>query len=68
MTRLFRIKDDGVEIELGSIGVQHEGWVWGIDNIVPMIGEETDGVGKDRRLILPPIYPSWSYAKAQARG
>jgi hypothetical protein len=47
---LYRVilKDYGVEIELGSIGVQHEGWVWGIDNIVPMIGEETDGVGKVR--------------------
>jgi len=62
------LKDDGVEIELGSIGIQHEGWVWGIDNIVPMIEEETDSVGKDRRLILPPIYPFLVNAKAQARG
>jgi hypothetical protein len=47
---LYRVilEDDGVEIELGSIGVQHEGWVSGIDNIVPMIGEETDGAGKVR--------------------
>jgi hypothetical protein len=33
------LKDGGVEIELGSIGVQYEGWVSGIDNIVPIIGK-----------------------------
>jgi hypothetical protein len=29
------LKNDGVEIELGSIGVQFDGWNWGIDNIIP---------------------------------
>jgi hypothetical protein len=27
------LKDDDVEIEVGSIGVQHESWVGGIDSI-----------------------------------
>jgi hypothetical protein len=30
------LKDDGEEIEVGSIGVQFDGWHWGIDNVIPM--------------------------------
>ena len=30
------LKDDGLEIEVGSIGMQFDGWHWGIDNIVPI--------------------------------
>jgi hypothetical protein len=34
-------KDDGLEVEIGSIGIQHgsgarEYWAWGIDNVIPM--------------------------------
>ena len=43
-------KDDGVEIEVGSIGVQFDGWHWGIDSIVPMGEEDGEGSGADRRL------------------
>jgi hypothetical protein len=43
------LKEDGVDIELGSIGVQHEGWVWGFDSVIPMRELETEGNGKDRR-------------------
>ena len=25
------LKDDGTEIEIGSIGAQFDGWAWGID-------------------------------------
>jgi len=47
-------KDGGVEIEVGSIGIQHgsgtaEGWVWGIDNIVPMREADSHGTGSDRK-------------------
>jgi hypothetical protein len=28
------LKVDGEEIEVGSIGVQHEGWMWGIDSAI----------------------------------
>jgi len=42
------LKDDGVEIEVGSIGVQFDGWHWGIDSIVPMREEDGEGSGKDR--------------------
>jgi hypothetical protein len=46
----FRVilKQDGDEIELGSIGVQFDGWHWGIDCVVPMASMESEGYGKDR--------------------
>ena len=42
------LKEDGLEIEVGSIGVQFDGWHWGIDSIVPMREEDGEGSGKDR--------------------
>jgi len=35
------LKDNGVAIEVGSIGVQHQAganaaWIWGIDTVIPM--------------------------------
>ncbi len=37
------LKDDGQEIEIGSIGIQHAAgartfWRWAIDTVVPMRG------------------------------
>jgi hypothetical protein len=34
------LKDEGLELEISSIGVQHgsgatEYWAWGIDNVIP---------------------------------
>ena len=43
------LKDDGLEIEVGSIGVQFDGWHWGIDNLVPMSEADGEGSGKDRK-------------------
>ena len=42
------LKDEGLEIELGSIGVQFDGWHWGIDRIVPVREQDGEGSGKDR--------------------
>jgi hypothetical protein len=53
------LKDDGVEIEVGSIGVQFDSWHWGIDNIVPMVGTETDGIGKDRKDCMRQFRAGW---------
>jgi hypothetical protein len=36
-------KDDGVEIEVGSIGIQFDGWAWGIDTAIPMKETEAQG-------------------------
>ena len=46
------IKDDGDEIEVGSIGIQHgvgttSSWTWGVDCVVPMRDTEDEGIGKD---------------------
>ena len=40
------IKDDGAEI--GSIGVQIEGWAWPIDTAIPMREDDARGTGSDR--------------------
>jgi hypothetical protein len=41
-------EDDGLETEIGSIGVQFDGWRWAIDNVIPMRDEDAAGIGKDR--------------------
>jgi hypothetical protein len=43
------LKDNGVEIELGSIGVQFEGWHWGVDAVVPMREVDAEGSGRSSR-------------------
>ena len=55
------LKDDGVEIEVGSIGLQHEGWVWvwGIDSAIPMRELETEGIGKDRKDCMRQFRAAW---------
>jgi hypothetical protein len=47
------LKDDGDEVEIGSISVQHSAsasyyWSWAIDTVIPMRSMETSGRGKDR--------------------
>ena len=54
------------KVEVGSIGIQHEGWVWGIDNIVPMIGAETDGVGRDRKDCMRQFRAAWDRFSADS--
>jgi hypothetical protein len=48
------LKDDDIEIDIGSIGIQHgtgatEYWVWGIDTVIPMREVDAQGRGKDRK-------------------
>ena len=47
------LEDDGDEIEIGSIGIQHAAgarsfWRWAIDTVVPMHGLEARGTGLGR--------------------
>jgi hypothetical protein len=54
------LKEDGVEIQLGSIGVQHGGgWTWGIDSVIPMRELETEGSGKDRKDCMRQFRAAW---------
>jgi hypothetical protein len=54
------LKDNGAEIELGSIGVQFDGWVWGIDSVIPMRELETEGSGKDRKDCMRQFRAAWN--------
>jgi hypothetical protein len=53
------LKEDGTEIEIGSIGVQFDGWSWGIDTTIPMRDADAEGTGKDRRDCMRQFRPAW---------
>jgi hypothetical protein len=53
------VKEDGDEIAVGSIGVQFDGWHWGIDCVIPMRELETDGSGKDRKDCMRQFRAAW---------
>jgi len=53
------VKDGGAEIEVGSIGIQHEGWVWGIDSVIPMRELDTEGSDKDRKDCMRKFRAAW---------
>ena len=48
------LKDDGLEIEIGSIGIRYgsgttQGWTWAIDTIIPVRDTEAEGTGSNRQ-------------------
>ena len=53
------LEDDGQETEIGSIGVQFNGWRWAIDNVIPMRDEDTAGIGKDRNDCMRQFRAAW---------
>ena len=58
------LKDDGLEYEIGSIGIQQgsagtEYWAWGIDTVVPMRDIGAQGRGKDREDCMRQFRASW---------
>lgn len=59
------LKDhDGIEIEIGSIGIQHGSggsvfWAWGIDTVVPMRDVGAQGRGKDREDCMQQFRAAW---------
>jgi hypothetical protein len=53
------VNDDGDEIEIGSIGVQFEGWHWGIDAAIPLRDLEIAGNGKDRKDCMRQFRAAW---------
>jgi hypothetical protein len=50
---------DGIEIEIGSIGRQFDGWAWGIDCVIPMRQMEAEGYGKDRADCMRKFRAAW---------
>jgi hypothetical protein len=58
------LKDDGDEIEIGSIGVKaftstDEAWTWGIDTVIPMREAESEGRGADRADCMRRFKAAW---------
>jgi hypothetical protein len=58
------LKDDGLETEIGSIGIQHgsgaiEYWARGIDNVIPMREVDAQGTGKDRKDCMKRFRAAW---------
>ena len=52
-------KVNGDEVEIGSIGVQFNGWAWAIDCAIPMREVEAEGVGKDRADCMRQFRAAW---------
>jgi hypothetical protein len=58
------LKDDGLDLEIGSIGIQHgngatEFWAWGIDTVIPIREAEAEGSGKDRNACMRQFKAAW---------
>jgi hypothetical protein len=58
------LKDDGLEIEIGSLGIQHgsagaEHWVCGIDTAIPMREAEAQDRGTDRKDCMKRFRAAW---------
>jgi len=52
-------KGNGDEVEIGSIGVQFNGWAWAIDCAIPMREVEAECVGKDRADCMRQFRAAW---------
>ena len=58
------LEDDGLGIEIGSIGIQHgsagaEFWAWGIDTVIPLRDIDAQGRGKDRKGCMRQFRAAW---------
>jgi hypothetical protein len=57
--------DDGDEVEIGSISVQHSAgaecyWKWAIDTVIPMRTHQTQGRGTDRADCMRKFKEAWT--------
>jgi hypothetical protein len=55
---------DSLELEIGSIGIQHgsgatEYWARGIDNVIPMRAHQAQGRGSDRSDCMRQFRAAW---------
>ena len=54
------LKLDGDEVEIGSIGIQYgRAWRWGIDTVIPMRTQETQGTGRNRNDCMRQFRAAW---------
>ena len=67
------LKDEAGEIEIGSIGPQHEAgavrrWRWGIDTVIPMREADQGGYGADLKDCQKRFKVAWNkFAEDPAR-
>src|SRR6516164_1083767 len=59
------LKDDGDEVEIGSISIQHSAsaqyyWKWAIDTVIPMRASETSGRCKDGADCMRQFKEAWA--------
>jgi hypothetical protein len=59
------LKDDGDEVEIGSISAQHSAgaeyyWKWAIDTVIPMRTHQTQGRGADRADCMRKFKEAWT--------
>ena len=59
------MKDDGDEVEIGSISVLHSAgaqhyWKWAIDTVIPMRTHQTQGCGTDRADCMRKFKEAWT--------
>ena len=57
------LKDDGDEVEIGSISIQHSAnahyyWKWAIDTVIPR-AHQTEGRGTDRADCMRKFIEAW---------
>ena len=58
--RVILKSDDDDEVEIGSIGIEHDAtWRWGIDTVISMRVMETQGEGEDRRDRVRQFRAAW---------
>jgi hypothetical protein len=63
--RVILKDDDGDEVEIGSISVQHSAgaqhtWKWAIDTVIPMRMHQTQGGGTDRADCMRKLKEAWA--------
>jgi hypothetical protein len=63
--RVILKDEDGDEVEIGSISVQHSAgaayyWKWAIDTVIPMRAHQTQGRGGDRADCMRKFRDAWA--------
>ena len=53
------LKCEGDEVEIGSIGIRHNGWSLGIDTVIAMRAHEIQGEGNGRRDCMRRFKAAW---------
>ena len=53
------LKQEGGDVEIGSVGIHGSMWRWGIDTVIPMRSFETEGRGRTRKDCMRQFRAAW---------